>query len=132
MPAFKNLYFISPLDYLFTVDAELLERLERYKSAINHLTFSCDTHICSTHVEQFSNADQLCLKLIVDDTFSFGVTTDAIVDLTDIEQQNEKRIKQLNMELESLNGVIANEAYEINTSKRERIRNTLKVFRSER
>lgn len=79
-------------------------------------------------MERFSNADQLILKLKIDDSFSVGVSTDAIVDLSDIEQQNEKRMMQFNMELESLNGVIANEAYESNTSKGERKRNALKVY----
>lgn len=79
-------------------------------------------------MERFSNADQLILKLKIDDSFSVGVSTDAIVDLSDIEQQNEKRMMQFNMELESLNGVIATEAYGSNTSKGERKRNALKVY----
>lgn len=114
-------------DYLFSTSADLVERLERYKNAINHLTFSCETFIYSTHIDRFTNANQLILKSIIDDTFAFGVSTDSSVRLTDVEQQNQKRLQQLGVEWTTLNGTVTNEMYESKTSKNERKRNASKV-----
>lgn len=115
------------LDYLFSVDGDLLERLKRYKNTINHLTFSCDTFIFGTHIDCSTNVDQFIIKSSIDDTLAFGVSTTAPVQLTDIKQQNQKRLKQLNTEWGTLNDTITNDLYESKTSKNEQKRNVSKV-----
>lgn len=104
-----------------------MERLQRYKSTINHLSFSCDTIIIPTHIDHFESTDQFVLNLAIDDVLAFGVTADAPVQLLDIEQQNQKRLQQFRTEWETLNDAVSHGLYESKTSKNERKRNASKV-----
>lgn len=116
------------LDYLFSTDSNMLKSLNEFKNVINTLTFSCDTIILPTSIQQYDHSHKLLVSSIINPLCTFGVSTEVEVQLVNIQQRNRNKLQQLQVDLKNIDDKLATEKYQQNTSQRTKTKDLTKVF----
>lgn len=79
-------------------------------------------------IQQYDHSRKLVVNSVINPLCTFGVSTDVEVQLVDVQQRNNKKLQQLQVDLNNFNDKLATEKYQQNTSHRTKTKDLAKVF----
>lgn len=89
----------------------MIDSLNKFQDVMNTLTFSAGTTIHPTSIDQFEHHDKLILQSIVNESCTFGISTDIDVQLIDVHERSKRKLRRLEKELQEMNDKISTEKY---------------------